>query len=243
MNEIHRLMTTVKRQLKLRGKTYAQVAKALKLSEPTVKRLFATGNLTVERLAQLAELLDMSLAELIQECETSQPMLEQLTLTQEQELVSDIKFLLVAICVLNHWSLSDIVRKYRYTEAQCLRHLTALDKMRLIELLPGNRIRLLVARNFEWIAEGPIRLFFRQQALGDFVNSPFSSESETLSFSHGMLTPQASAHLQKKLKRLQREFSELHEESLQTPFEQRHGTGLLMALREWEPEGFEALRR
>ena len=243
MNEIHRLMTTVKRQLKLRGKTYGQVARALKLSEPTVKRMFSTGNLTVERLAQLAELLDMSLVELMRECEASQPALAQLAPAQEQELVSDTRFLLVAICVLNHWSLLDIVRKYRYTEAQCLQHLVALDKMHLIELLPGNRIRLLVARNFEWLAEGPIRLFFRQQALGDFVNSPFNSESETLSFSHGMLTPQASAHLQRKLKLLQREFSELHEESLQTSFEQRHGTGLLMALREWEPEGFEALRR
>jgi transcriptional regulator with XRE-family HTH domain len=243
MTEIHRLMATLKRQLKLRGITYAQVANALQLSEPTVKRWFSTGNLTVERLTQLAGLLDMSLAELMRECEAGQPMLAQLTLSQEQELVADIRFLLVAICVLNHWSLQDIVSKYRFTEAQCLRHLVALDRMRLIELLPGNRLRLLVARNFEWIAEGPIRLFFRQQALDDFVDSPFSNAAETLSFSHGMLTAQAGAHLQKKLKRLQREFAELHEESLNQPFEQRHGTGLLVALREWEPKGFENLKR
>lgn len=243
MTEIHRLMTTLKRQLKLRGITYARVANALQLSEPTVKRLFSTGNLTVERLMQLAGLLDMSLAELMQECEAGQPMLAQLTFAQEQELVADIRFLLVAICVLNHWSLQDIVRKYRFTEAQCLRHLVALDKMRLVELLPGNRLRLLVARNFEWIAEGPIQLFFRQQALDDFVDSPFGNEAETLIFSHGMLTSQAGAHLQKKLKRLQREFAELHEESLNMPFEQRHGTGLLVALREWEPKGFEQLKR
>ncbi len=243
MKEIHHLMVTIKRQFKLRGWTYQHVAEALKVSEPTVKRMFAGGNLSVGRLAQLAELLEMSMADLLQESEASQPRLEQLTTAQELQVVSDIKLLLVTICVLNHWSLADIVRKYRLTEAQCVGYLLTLDKIRLLELLPGNRIRLQVARNFAWLENGPIRRFFLEQSLGDFVNSPFDSAAEMLTFSHGMLTAGAAGHLRKKLQRLHREFSELHEQSLHAPFEQRHGTGLLMALREWEPKGFEALRR
>lgn len=243
MREIDQLMATVKRQFKLRGWTYEQVADALQVSEPTVKRMFTGANLTMERLAQLAALLEMSIAELVQEAEANRPRLEQLTTAQEQQLVSDIGLLLVTICVLNHWSLEDIVRTYRLTEAQCVGHLLALDKLRLLDLLPGNRIRLQVARNFAWRENGPIRRFFLAQSLGDFVNSPFESRSEMLTFSHGMLTTDAAAHLRTKLQRLHREFSELHEQSLRAPFDQRHGTGLLMALREWEPEGFEALRR
>jgi transcriptional regulator with XRE-family HTH domain len=243
MREIDQLMATVKRQFKSRGWTYKQVGDALQVSEPTVKRMLAGANLTMERLAQVAELLEMSIAELMQEAEAGRPRLAQLTAAQEQQVVADIPLLLVTICVVNHWSLADIVRTYRLTEAQCLGHLLALDKLRLLDLLPGNRIRLQVARNFDWLEHGPIRQFFLAQSLGDFVNSPFESRSEMLTFSHGMLTTDAAAHLRKKLQRLHREFSELHEQSLRAPFEQRHGTGLLMASREWEPKGFEALRR
>lgn len=243
MQEIQHLMSTIKRQFKLRGWTYKQLGEALEVSEPTVKRMFTGANLTLDRLAQLAELLEMSMADLMLESESSQQRLEQLTVAQEQQLVSDIRLLLVTICVLNHWSMAEIVNKYQLTEAQCVGHLLTLDKLHLLELLPGNRIRLLVARNFAWLENGPIRRFFLEQSLGDFINSPFNSQTEMLTFSHGMLTREAAEHLRKKLQRLQREFAELHEQSLHAPFTQRHGTGLLMALREWEPQGFEALRR
>ncbi|PUA17733.1 hypothetical protein C7W93_17855 [Glaciimonas sp. PCH181] len=53
----------------------------------------------------------------------------------------------------------------------------------------------------------------------------------------------ATAQLQVKLRRLRQEFSELHQESLSAPFDQRHGTGLLLSIRDCEPKGFEALRR
>lgn len=243
MREIQHLMSTIKRQFKLRGWTYKQLAAALHVSEPTVKRMLTGTTLTLERLAQLAELLEMSMADLMLESDNSQPRLEQLTQAQEQQLVSDVRLLLVTICVLNHWTMPDIVRKYALTEAQCLGHLLTLDKLNVLELLPGNRIRLLVARNFAWLENGPIRSFFLRQSLGDFIDSPFNSQTELLNFSHGMLTVDATAQLRKKLQRLQREFAELHEQSLHAAFEQRHGTGLLLALREWEPQGFEQLRR
>lgn len=58
-----------------------------------------------------------------------------------------------------------------------------------------------------------------------------------------MLTADASTQFQAELRRLRQKFSELHQESLSAPLAQRRGIGLLMALREWEPVGFAALRR
>ncbi len=243
MTEIHRLLNTVKRQLKLRGLNYKQVAEALELSEPSVKRLFSTGSLSLERLAQLTKLLDLSLAELVQEAAADEPPLSYLSLQQEQELVSDTALLLVAVCVLSHWSVANITGVYRLSEAECLQRLLRLDRIRLIDVLPGNRVRLNVTRDFDWLPGGPIHQFFRGQALDDFVNNPFSGQYETLTFVHGMLTHAAAAQLQAKLRRLRQEFSELHQESLGAPFDQRHGTGLLLSIRDWEPKGFEALRR
>src|ERR1035438_2925863 len=108
MTETSQLISTIKQQLKSQGLTYRDVASALKLSEPSVKRLFASGRFTVDRLVQISNFLGFTLAELSKEAMDGQPRLRTLTEKQERELVSDPKQLLVAVCALNHWSLAEI---------------------------------------------------------------------------------------------------------------------------------------
>ncbi|SRR6266567_2318894 len=243
MSEVRQLLTTVKRELKARGLTYRDVAHALQVSEPSVKRLFAGGRITLDRLTRLGAMLDMTLTELCQEASAQEPRIRELTIAQEAELVSDPKLLLVAACALNHWNIVDIIVAYEITELDCVRRLLRLDRLRLIDLLPENRVRLNVARDFAWLPDGPIRRFFREQWESDFLAGTFDGSAETLVFLHGMLTPTASVKLQALLRRLRQDFTELHDESLASPLSQRHGTGLLFAVREWEPRSFAAMRR
>lgn len=244
MAETTRLLAALKRLLKRRGLTYRDVARALRLSEPSVKRLFSTGRMTLERLAQIGQLLDLSLAELMQEAAADQPRLRTLSEEQEALLVSDTALLLCAVCAVNHWTLAEIVAFYRLSEAECLARLLQLDRLRLIELLPGNRIRLLVARDFEWRPGGPIRAYFRKQGLPDFLGGSFDEPGESLAFVHGMLTDAAFAQLQPDIVRLRQRFADLHEESLAAPLAERRGASLLLATRcGWEPAAFAALRR
>jgi len=243
MNEARQLIQTIKRQLKIRGLSYCDVASALALSEASVKRLFASGRFTIDRLAQLGQLLGLTLAELAQEAASSEPRLRTLSAAQEDELICDAKLLLVAVCALNHWTLDDIVERYQLSRAECLQRLLRLDHLRLIDLLPGNRVRLNVARDFDWLPKGPIKRFFRTQGQGDFLDNGFAEARDSHHFAHGMLTPDAAARFQAELHRLRQKFAELHEESLAAPLAQRRGMGLLLAMREWEPAGFAALRR
>jgi transcriptional regulator with XRE-family HTH domain len=243
MTELQRLLATIKRQLKARGLAYRDVAVALEVSEPSVKRLFSSGRITLERLMALCSLLDLSLAELTQLAAASAPRLQELDSGQEAELVSDPRLLLVATCVLNHWAASDIVAHYRLSEAECVQRLVRLDRMRLIDLLPGNRIRINVVRDFDWLPDGPIRRYFRERGQADFLAGDFGREGESMFFVHGMLTPEAKARLQIQLQRLRRTFAGLHDESQEAALGQRRGTGLLLALREWEPPDFAQLRR
>lgn len=173
MNETIQLTQTIKRQLKIRGLSYRDVASALKVSEPSVKRLFANGRFTVDRLAQLSKLLGLTLAELVQEAADSEPRLKTLSPAQENELVSDLKLLLVTVCALNHWTLDNIVDTYRLSQAECLQSLLRLDRLRLIDLLPGDRVRINVARDFDWLPGGPIRHFFKAQGKLIFSTTPF----------------------------------------------------------------------
>jgi transcriptional regulator with XRE-family HTH domain len=243
MTELHLLLATIKRHLKAKGLTYRDVAATLGLSEPSVKRLFSTGRIPLERLMALCAMLDLTLAELTQEAASRTPKLQGLGAGQEAELVSDPKLLLVATCALNHWTLADIVAHYRIDEAECIQRLARLDRLRLIDLLPGNRIRINVARDFDWLPEGPIRRYFRERGQDDFLAATFSREDETLFFVHGMLSPEANAQFMLQLRRLRRSFAALHDESLAAPDGTRRGMGLLLALREWEPPDFARLRR
>jgi hypothetical protein len=56
-----------------------------------------------------------------------------------------------------------LVETYRFTKAECLRKLLKLDRLGLVSLLPGDRMRLNVARDVDWLPGGPIQRFFRKQ--------------------------------------------------------------------------------
>ena len=243
MSEVAQLMATLKQRLRAQGLTYRDVAHALQLSEVSVKRLFKSGRMTLDRLAEVAKLLGFSVAELAQEAQASLPRLRTLSVSQERELVSDQRLLLVAICALNHWTLADIVAAYRLSETECLERLLRLDRLGLIDLMPGNRIRIKVARDFDWLPDGPIRGLFRSDGLEDFLDSPFLEGCEDMVFTQGMLTEPAMAELRAELRRLRDRFAALHDEGLTAPIGQRRGTGLLLALREWEPRAFAGMRR
>ena len=242
MNDIGRLISTVKRELKAQGITYRDLAVKLALSEPSVKRMFASQRLSVARLMEIAQVLGLTLAELAQESSAGAGRLHTLTEAQERELVSDEKLLLVTVCVLNHWEIADITRTYALTPTQVIGRLAKLDRLQLIHLLPGNRIRLNISRDFDWLTHGPIRSFFLRQGLGDFLGSPFGGHDEVLTFSHAMLTDAAIAKMQGELRKLRQRFEEFHAESLAAPLSKRRGTGLFLAMREWELAAFTRLR-
>ncbi len=196
MSETVLVVATVKRLLKARGLTYRDVAQALDLSEPSVKRVFSSERFTVARLARVAELLGHTPAELMQEAAASAPALRTLDVAQEGRLVSDEKLLLVAVCTLNHWSVDDVVAAYRLTRAEVLKRLLVLERRGMIVLLPGDRVRLRIARDFDWLPRRPHpAASSRPGGLPGFLHGPFDVEGESMAFVHGMLTPAAQAEM------------------------------------------------
>ena len=243
MSESSQLITTLKRQLKQQGMTYRDVAQALELSEPSIKRMFASEIFTLDRLVQICNLLGFTLAELSREAESGQRRLSTLSEIQEREIVSDPALLIVAVCALNHWDLDEILNHFVFSKADCIKLLLRLDALRILDLMPGNRIRLNVTRDFHWLTDGPIRKFFNQTGLKDFLDSEFNIENDSFTFVHGMLTEQAMTQAQDELNRLRQRFAELHEASLSAPMSKRYGVGMLMAFRKWEPEVFRKFKR
>jgi hypothetical protein len=243
MSQTQQLVETLKRILKTKGVTYAQIGAHLGLSEASVKRQFSQLSFSLRTLEAICERVQLDLAELVQAADDAQLDVHQLREDQEADLVADPKRLLVAVCVLNQMTLPQILAQYRLTKAECVAQMLRLDRLQLIRLLPENRVKLKIARDFQWLADGPIQRFFRAQAQTDFLNAKFGHSGEIYRFLHGMLTPSANLRFQQRLSRLQQEFAELHQDCIAAPADERFGTSVLVAMRPWELGAFEALRR
>jgi DNA-binding Xre family transcriptional regulator len=243
MSNTTSLVGALKRELKSHGMTYREVAGVLGLSEASVKRLFSERDFTLQRLERICRMMDMTIGDLVNLADRDNPYVSELSEDQESELVSDIGLLLVAILVVNRWTFGDVLARYRMSEPELIRYLARLDRLRLIQLLPKNRIKLLIAPNFAWRKNGPIQQYFTNHVKNEFLQSRFDGPGEALMFLFGMLSQRSNAVIQKRLEQVAREFNELNQEDMSLPLESRFGSSVILAIRPWELSAFSSLRR
>lgn len=237
------LVEVLKRELRSRGITYANLALHLELSEASVKRMFSRRDFTLKRLDEICRYAQLEFSELARAVVRDETLITHLTPEQEKEIVSDRKLFLVAVCALNHVTFDQIVETYEISSAECVKLLTRLDHLKFIELLPGNRIKLLVSRTFAWLPDGPIQRFFNNQAHSEFFRSRFNRQDEFMLVVNGMLSRASSADVVNRLKRITREFSDLHNDDSRLPLGERSAMTLLVAIRHWQLAAFAELRR
>lgn len=237
------MIDALKRQLKLKAVTYAELARRIGLSEASVKRMFAQRSFTLDRLEQILEAVGMDFTELVQAATDAPQLIAQLTYAQEQEIIGDMKLLVVAVAALNLIPLEQIVAVYKISEAEAVKYLLRLDKIGFLTLLPNNRVKLLVARTFSWIPNGPIQTWFRGEAYGDFLDARFAGEQEIMKLVSVMLSPRSTKALLERLRQVADEFSRQHQDDARLPYEQRHSLTFMLAARPWMPTAFKALMR
>jgi hypothetical protein len=243
MSHTSLMIDALKRQLKAKAVTYAELGKRIGLSEPSVKRMFAQRSFTLERLEQVLEVVGMDFAELAQAATNARQLISQLTYAQEEEIIGDTKLLVVAVAALNQIPVEEIVAVYRISEAETVKYLLRLDRIGFLTLLPNNRVKLLVSRTFSWIPNGPIQTWFRQEASGDYLDTRFAGSHELMRLVSVMLSPRSTRALLERLKQVADEFSQQHQDDARLPYDQRHSITFLLAARPWMPEAFKTLMR
>lgn len=232
----------LKAHYRARGLTYRDVARALKISEATVKRIFSARDCTLARLDQLCGVAQVELADIARGAPRNHKLLTRLTEKQEHEIVQDVRLLIVAVCTLGNLRFEDIIETYTITQAQCVTLLARLDKIGFLELQPNNRYRPLVARTFRWIPDGPIMRWTKRYA-PDYFNHAFDGPGETLRMVNIRVSAEARATLLARLEQLAQEYADQHTADAWLPLKQTHALSLTLAVRNWEPPPFMALRR
>jgi DNA-binding Xre family transcriptional regulator len=142
MNDIHPIFVALKKQLKARKVSYAELAGRLEMSEANVKRIFSEESCTLSRLGQICDSINISLPELIRSTENIEP--ESFTFTKETEafFAENMDYFVFFRQLEDGKGLKLIQEKNDLSAKEINRYLKKLEELGLIERHPGDRIKL-----------------------------------------------------------------------------------------------------
>ncbi len=243
MSQSSRIISTLKSQLKSKGIKYAEVADYLHVSESSIKRQFTQADISLSRLEKICEMLEMDISDIFELTHVKSMLIEQLSIQQERKIISDTKLLIVTVAAMNQWAFEEIHAIYDFSEAELIKVLLQLEKLKLIELKANNKIKTLISRTFTWQNNGPIQRYFEEHIQSDFFDCQFNKPGELRLVINGMLAHSSNQVIQKKIKQLANLFSDCAYKDQNIGLERRFGSTLVLAMRPWELPEFEKFRR
>lgn len=243
MSETKILVSTLKKCLKRNHLQYKDVAKHLDLSEASVKRLFSQEDISVQRLEQILNLMDMRLLDLFELVNQQEDYIAQLSPEQEETLIQNPKLLLTFFLLLNGWPLTEITRIFAIDKFEMTQLLAKLDRLKLIELLPFDKVKLLTANNFNWRKNGPVQKFFEEQVLTEYFKDKFETPDAKLVFLGGTFSEASIEKIKVLIDELALKVNELMRQDLKIPLAKRFSVGTVLAMRKWELSLFSKMRK
>lgn len=243
MKQTAAIHAALKQLMRSSGRTYADAAGVLRLSEASVKRLLSRSELSLERLEVLCDWLDVEIADVVALSVEAAPLVTELDSLQEEELLRDSGLLLMAFLTLNGWSEAEILEIFKFTKAELRLKLRRLERLGLVELLPSGRIKLRAARNFTWRKDGPIQKYFTERVLPEFLRTRFDQPGESMQFVGGMMSRASVLKMHEAMAALARQLDDLVKQDLGLPMRERYGVSLFTGLRPWEFSEFTRHRR
>ncbi len=237
------IVQAIRSALRQRRMTYRELAAAIGVSEPTVKRDLGRGDFSLARLDRICDALGLSLADLAQNQATDIALLTQLSERQERALVRDPRLLVVTYLVVNDWKWNEVTSTFQLDDNALVSVLLRLDQLGIVDYRPPRRIRKLTARNFAWRKDGPVHEFFLSRVAPEFLRSNFDAPNDELRFIGGLLSATSQMQMKAAIGRLVQEFDESAHRDARLGLEAKNGCSVLVAMRQWEFSEFTRLRR
>lgn len=236
------IVETLKKVLKARGMTYADLALALRVSTPTIKRLFSQRTFTLERLEEILKVLELDFHELARMSHGRRTGPAELSVEQEGALAKDARLFSVFWLLCNEWRFEEIVSEFRLGAAQITSYFARLERLRLIDWRPSNRARLRVPKHYVWRTGGPLRKAYGLKVVTEFMRARFDAPHDAFHFEAQELSAESAIVVKRRLERVAAEINELVEIDAATPAKKRVTLGVLLACRPWSISIVHALR-
>lgn len=179
----------VKARAKANGQTQADLAKRLRVSLPTIKRWYQGEFSTLGNLKLLCDEVGLTLTEVFEAAEKPRTLNFQYTIEQESFFADHPEYLAYFDLLLSGHSPANIQKTYSLEPKLATRILSKLEKLRLIDWLPSDKIKLLVTGEPVWRKNGPLSKKLSPENLRTFLQT--ADHSKTHFFLHDYLPEDA----------------------------------------------------
>ena len=229
------VIDALKAHLKARDLTYKDLAIGLKLSEVSIKRLFANADCSLERLEEICAYLQIEFSDLFKSSPKKRKLISRLTPSQEMEFAKNKHLLMVAVCALNHWPVREMWEHLHITRQQGLKLFKRLDEIGFLELVTSEQYKLLVSNNFAWITNGPIMRMVQGMS-EEFFNDAFDGDGEILRIINIRVSKEAQVRLRNRLEKIAQEYVDQARADSHLPLSERPPVSVCIAARAWIPQ-------
>jgi transcriptional regulator with XRE-family HTH domain len=177
-----KIKSVIKDLLKKKNLTYEELAESLECSIPTVKRILGPEELTLNRLLQLCEIVEIDLAELETLTHDTEVPEEKFTEAQETFLAKNPNFFAYIMKLLYGSSPSEIAQTHNLTQRSTDKYLIGLERAELIKVTGRQKVKPVFKRG-PTLGNGPLaKIHF-----ASFINSAASFFKEIVT--EGVSTP------------------------------------------------------
>ncbi|MGZ3746250.1 MAG: helix-turn-helix domain-containing protein [Pseudobdellovibrionaceae bacterium] len=167
MNDINsqKIKNVFKDLLKKKGITYEEVAEQLDCSLPTVNRILGPEEITLSRVLELCEILDMSFSDLAAMTKEDIQKEERFTEEQESFLAKNGHLFAYFIKLLGKETPKQIAEEYGLNQRSTDKYLIALEKEGLIKVSNKNKVRT-VFESMPRLGRGPLGRTYYERIIG-----------------------------------------------------------------------------
>ena len=150
------LIDRLKKALKLKGVNYSELAGRLGISANSVNRIFYQGTFTLDRFLKICDLIGVTLQDLLQMGDVDLGRRDtQFSIEQEEVFASNPIHLSFHNLLWTYDSPNELAKDFNIDDITLGKLLSQLEKMNLLEWLPGNEAKLKEPRKYG-LKDGPI---------------------------------------------------------------------------------------
>lgn len=136
-----KIKAVIKDLLKKKDITYEDLAEQMDCSVPTIKRILGPEELTLNRLLQLCEIVEVDFAELEELTKDTDEKEEKYTPAQEEFLAKNRSYLAYMMKLFSGESPKQIAEKFNLTQRSTDKYLIGLEKQGLIRVTGKQKVK------------------------------------------------------------------------------------------------------
>lgn len=199
----------IKQRMKLQKMTYARLSFLMKVPESTLKKWFLAQDGSLNNLSRICSLLGADLYEILLAAKSQEVRTFAMSASQQEHFLKDeTAFEIYWLLVYERLSVSEIEQKLNLSSQEVLKRLLKLDRLKLIQLNPDEKILNPKLQPVRWSPEGPFMKKIYRKWINAIVDQGLlQNENDQLKLQFFQLSKSSMQELQKDLLVLEEKYA------------------------------------